>query len=359
MADGITNTQRVDGTTERKLYAKVVDQVMNSRTYFSRMMGKAKSFQGKSMDFTVKIASASDFEWFAGLETLNSAANDNTVTLSYRHVAGTKPQVSIMLESFANAGDTGTIPLDRYKFEEAASEMVQEVGSAIYGTGAGDQPLGLEAIVDDGTNVATIGGQSRTTYASLKADVDASGGTLTLAKLATLHDGVSAAGISESEPNIHLTTKAVWSLYEQLIHPQLRNNYNILPVRSDESMKRGDAQGRAGFTALEYRGKPVIKDDAATSGVWYMLNEKTFGWYGRTIVPEEYAGKIKKVDLGTARAMEGTGIDTLPSEYNGIFYQPLMLMPNQAGMVGRFYIIGQMCAKEFRRNGKLTGITGV
>ena len=84
---GITNTQRIEGTTERKLYAKVVDQVMNSRTYFSRLMGKAKPFQGKSMDFTIKVASASDFEWFSGLETLNSAANDNTATLSYRHVA--------------------------------------------------------------------------------------------------------------------------------------------------------------------------------------------------------------------------------------------------------------------------------
>jgi len=34
-------------------------------------------------------------------------------------------------------------------------------------------------------------------------------------------------------------------------------------------------------------------------------------------------------------------------------------MHNQAGMIGRFYVIGQMVGSQPRRQGKLTGITGV
>ena len=49
----------------------------------------------------------------------------------------------------------------------------------------------------------------------------------------------------------------------------------------------------------------------------------------------------------------------MPSEYNGWFYQKDMVLPNQAGTIGRFYVIGQFATWEPRRNGRLTGITSV
>ena len=122
-------------------------------------------------------------------------------------------------------------------------------------------------------------------------------------------------------------------------------------------MSRRDMAGRAGFTALEYRGRSVIKDDACTTGYWYSLNEKDYDWMGRTVVPPKYKGKINKVNLGTAT--EGMGADTMPSEYNGFFYKPLEMMPDALGQAGFFIVIGQLVPKQFRNNGKLTGITGV
>jgi hypothetical protein len=358
--DGITNSNRVDATTERKLYAKVVDGVGNSRSYFARAMGKAKPFVGKSMDVSIKYQNSNTFEWFTGLEALNSAASDNTITLSFRHAAGTQPVVSIMVESFANQGEAGTIDLDDYKYEEAVMEAVQAVGTKTFsGLGAANDILGLEAIVDDGSNVGTIGGKLRSSYDTLDATVTASSGTLTLAKMATLHSAISAGGVVASEPNIMVTTKTIWDLVEQLLHPTLRNNYSTLPVRGDNLEKGDGLKGMAGFRAITWRGIPIIRDDACTSGVLYMLNEKTFAWHGRTSVPEAYRGELEKVSLGTASAMEGTGIDTLPSEWNGWFYKPMQMLPNQAGMVARLFLIGNFVPKEFRRNGKLTGITGV
>lgn len=361
--DGIQFGNRVDSTTERKLYAKVVDNVLSAPTYFSRLMGMGKPFLGKTEDITIDITQDTQGEYYTGLETLNSSAANTTITLSYAQTAFTQPKVSIMLESFANAGATGTIPLDAFKYEKAAAEALVNLGQAIYSTDTVNKPNGLGNIVLDS---GTIGGQSRSTYSQLNATVTASSGTLSLAKMATLDDTISSASIGNDQTNLGLTTKTVWSLYEQLLTPNVRADYNAVgypavSVRGTGMVKRADLRNAAGFTSLSYRGFPIIKDDYATSGVLFFLNENYYDWMGRAIVPDEYKDSISKVSLGTSKAYEGTGAEALdmPSEYNGWFYQKSMILPNQAGTIARFHVIGQTVAKGFRRSGKLTGVTGV
>lgn len=363
-ADGIQNTARVSDLTYQKIYAKVVDQVLSSPTYASRVMGSAKPFEGKTQDVVYDIQADSQGQWFTGLETLNSAAVSTTVTGSYARTAYAQPQVSIMLESFANAGSQQAINLDEYKYEKAAAQALQAIGSAIYSDGTGNQMLGLGQIVLDS---GSIGGLARSTYSALNATVTASGGTLTLAKMATLHDAISAAGLATEEPNIGVTTKAVWSLYEQLLTPNVRAEYNAvgypaLAVRGKFMLRnRTELKNAAGFNALSYRGMPVIKDDLATSGVLFFLNENYFDYHGSTIVPDMYKDTLEKVNLGTMSAYEGTGAAALdlPSEFNGWFYQKPLTIPDQAGRIARFYVIGQLVPRSFRRQGKLTGVTSV
>lgn len=360
--DGIPVSNRLDGTTERKLHAKVVDNVLNGPTYMSRLMGMAKPFQGKTQDFTVDIENSTQFEWFTGLEDLNSAAEDTTITLSYAHTAGTQPKVGIMLESFANAGSLGTIPLDAFKYQKAAQEALRNVATAAYGIAAGDQPNGIRAIVDDGTNAATIGGQSRSTYSALNATYTDSSGTMTLAKLGTLDDNAAIGGELGGVPNINVAGFTVWSLYERLLDPQLRSNYKgaeIMPIRGNGTVSRSELGGAAGMTATHHRGFPVVKDKFATAQAWFKLNEDSFAWYGRTNVPEEYRGQITKVNLGEMDAYESVAGMEAPSSFNGFFYQKPQMMPNQAGTIARFYVIGQMCTWNPRMNAQLHSITTV
>jgi hypothetical protein len=362
--DGITVSNRLDNTTERKLHAKVVDNVLEAPTYMSRLMGMGRSFEGKTQDFTVDIENSSQFEWFTGLETLNSSAEDTTITLSYAHTAGTQPVVSIMLESFANAGAMGTIPLDAFNYEKAGQEAIRSVASACYDLATGDQPNGLMDIADDGTNNAVIGGQSRTTYPALNGTYTDSSGTLTLAKLGTLDDAVATGGTTDAIANINVTTFPIWSLYEQLLEPQARANYQAsgydrLPTRGKEAVKKMSFGGGSGFAALHHRGFPVIKDKKASSGAWFKLDESSFGWYGRTIVPDEFKGRLEKVNLGTMEAYESNSGDEAPSSFNGWFYQKSQLLPNQAGTIGRYYVIGQLMTWEPRKNGQLHSITGI
>jgi hypothetical protein len=367
--DGIQYSSRVDGLTQRQLYTKVVDQVLNAPVYASRVISDGEPFEGKTEDFTLDILADTQGQWFTGLETLNSSATATTITTSYAHTAFTFPVVSIMLESFANVGSLGIINLDTFKYEKAAAQVMQSIGSAIYGTGSANQMQGLEGIVDNATNVGTIGGQSRSTYAVLDSTVTAaSSNKLTLAQMATLHDTIRAGGLTQENPNIGLTTKAVWSLYEQLLTPNVRASYdevgyNRVGIREKFGQRStAELRNSAGFNALTYRDLSLIADDLATSGVLYFLNEEYLDWYGREEVPSEYKDILEHVDFGgELEAYEGTGAMALemPSAYHGFFYQKPLLIPEQAGRISRFYVIGNFIAKSFRRQGKLTGVTGV
>lgn len=364
MADGITNSQRVDGTTERKLHAKVVDSVHNAPTYMSRLMSMAKPFTAKSQDFTLDLENSSQFEWFSGLQNLNSSAEDTTVTLSFEHTAGTQPVVSIMAESFANAGEGQTIDLDGFLYEKAAKEVIRKIAQAAYGTGAGDQPLGLQAIVDDGTNKSSIGGASKSTYSGLAATYTDSSGTMTLALLGTLDSSASTGGDIGTTPGMNLTTFTVWDLYEQLLQPQARANYTSegasrVSITGNDSVSSAELQGAAGFLALHHRGRPVLKDKFATSNVWYKLNEDTYDWYGRTIVPPKYKGKVVKVNMGDMSEYESRAMENAPGNFSGWFYQVEQILPDQAGLISRFYVFGNLLTKEPRLNGQLHSITTV
>jgi len=368
MADGITPTARVTSTTTRKLYTKVVDQVLNSPTYYSRLVSQGEPFEGSTEDVSYDVTSDTSGQFFTGLETLNSAATNTTVTGSYAHTAFTQPVVSIMIESFANTGALGVINLDTFKYEKGAAQALQALGAAIYGTGSANQPLGLTAIIDDTTNVSTIGGLSKSTYSVLNSTLTAfTSNKLNLAQMATVYDSAIASGMAEETPNIGVTTKTIWSLYEQLLAPNVRATYD--EVGYDRVRIRGKFRERnsnelrnaAGFNALSYRDMGIIRDDFATAQMLWMINEDYIVWKGRTEVPEEYSDVLEKVDFGTAEAYEGTGAMTLdlPSEYNGWYYQKPLTIPDQAGRIARFYVIGQTIPTSFRRHGKGTGITSV
>lgn len=365
MPDGIALTNRVDHTTERKLYAKVVDNTLEATTFMSRVMGMGEAFVGKRMDYTITISEDDQFQWVTGLEDLNSSATDNTIQLEYTRTMGVQPKVQIDLETFANDGELGTIPLNAFKYKEAAAITAKNISSAIFGAGTGNQPNGLNSFADDGTLKSTIGGQSKTTYSDLQGTYTNSSGTMTLAKLSTLDDNISASGSMEGSPTIKVTNKTVWSLYEELLTPFQRANFNAgdlpkLPLRGKEVKRPGEFGSAAGFTTLFHRNVPVIKDDSANSQAFYSLNENTFGWRGSNNVPASLSDRYEKVDLGSNEGYESTAalIDMPPKPF-GWFYRKDMGIPTQAGSIAYFVVIGQVCVWEPRRNGQLHSITGL
>jgi hypothetical protein len=360
--DGIQNSARVDNLGNPKLYGKVVDQVLLSPTIMTRSMFGGKKFEGKVQDIDLDVVSDTQGQWVTGLEELNMSAVSTTVRTSFAHAAFTQPQVSIMLESFANSGSLGMINLDDFKYEKAAAQVVQAIGSAVYGVGTANQILGLEAIIDNATNAATIGGISRSTYSQLNSYiVTVTSNKLTLATLDTLHDNVRAAGLTNEKPNIAYTTKAVWSLYGQLLQPYVRQSYREVGYdklgNNDKWAQRSNPllRASAGFDGLTYRTLSLIDDDFGPAGQLYMVNEDYVNWYGRSDVPDMYRDTITHVNFEDNSSYEGTGAladEAMPSSNHGFFYQPPQQMPTQGGKYARFWTIGNYMASSYRRHGK-------
>src|SRR5690606_18657958 len=120
--------------------------------------------------------------------------NDTVVTARYAHAAARQPKVSIMLESFANEGDAGTIDIDRFAHEKAVRDIAFKAGKDLYSNdGTNKKWNGIANTVDDS---GSIGGLSRGTYAGLKANEDAAGSNqLSIPNIRTTYNKTRAAGM--------------------------------------------------------------------------------------------------------------------------------------------------------------------
>lgn len=190
---------------------------------------------------------------------------------------------------------------------------------------------------------------------------------MTLDTMGVHYDSAMAPGAAEESPNVGFTTAAIFTDYEQLLTPFVRQSYRDVgydKMRTRDKFaarNQGELRSAAGFNALSYRDTYIVRDYYATAQMLWFANEKYYTWKGRSEIPEEYKDVLEKVDFGTAEAYEGTGAIALdaPSEWNGWFYQKPLTIPDQAGRIARFYCIGQMIPLSFRRHSKGTGITGV
>lgn len=345
--------------------ATVVDGILNYPMLMSRFLYKGKSFSGdgRSEQPTIikdiKISGRSQFQWFDGLDQLNASAENVVVQLQFNDAHATMPLVEIMTDSFAREGSGEDVDYPAFEYEDALNETVEGLSTALFSAGSADQPLSLPEIVDDGSNLATYGGQTRASYDSLDATVTASGGTMTLAQLATLKSTISDTGPKE-RPTLICTTDTIADLYQQFLTPTVQYQASsslsmggMFPTAGKESSMN---QGFGGVNT--YDGVPIIRDKRSTSGVLYMLNENYTHWSGRTRVPKSFKEFVSPVKLGKGKVIEGQAA-MKPSSYHGFFYQEKQMMPNQAGVISRFFVFGQLWSDQPRRNGKLTGITGV
>jgi hypothetical protein len=219
--------------------------------------------------------------------------------------------------------------------------MADDLGTIFYadGTGNGNKdPLGLAALIDDGTSVASLGGLSRATYTTLKSTVTSSSGTLTLAKVDTLHSAVTSGS---QKPTAIYTTDTVFNLYGQLLRPQER-------INKTASLMKG-LSGGTGFEALDYMGKPILADEKCTSGAFIMVNEDYLDFYALTMhnaKPISYKSQIEGNDYGSPMGL-------------GFSLSDWIIPSNAAAQVGHIYFGGQFITNNPKRHGKLTSITGI
>lgn len=346
----ITLGNRITTTMRQKLMPVVVDTILNSNVWFTRIVSKAKkgSWSGNQMQFPIKYAKNSTGTSFSGFDTFSTSATDNRVKLAFDpafyQITSALPLDELSTNMKSGSGEA-IIDLVTVTLQSDAEDMADDLGTIFYADGTGNSnkdPLGLAAIVDDGTSVATYGGLSRSTYTTLDATVTASGGTLTLAKMATLDNNVSSGSI---RTNLGLTDEATFSLYEQLLTPQERYD------KSEASMKNG-LVGGTGYKELYFRGFPILRDEKCTSGVLFFLNENFIEWYALPMAMSEPVNFSPDV-------IEGNDYSAAEVKGLGFSWTDWIKPTNSASVVAHTWFGGQLIGRNPKRTGKLTGITGV
>ena len=319
----------------------VVDTILGSNVMFQRVVRAAKKWSGRTLRVPVKVSKNTTGQSFRGMDTFSVAATDNRqfmeFTPSFYQITCSLPGDEL------SVADTDSKILDMMKLQiqSDTEDMADDLGTIFYSDGTGNgskDPLGLSALVDDGTSVANIGGLARTTYTTLKGTVTASGGSLTLAKFDTLWINVSSGA---QKPTAFYTTEAVFNYYGQLLRPQER-------ITKDASLMKGLSAG-TGFTALSYNGKPVLMDEKCTSGALIAVREDDMDWYA---LPYKFAKSV-------AYKSQVEGNDYEAPIGLGFSWSDWIIPANAAGVVGHIYFGGQFVTRNPKRHGKLTGVTGI
>lgn len=348
-------SERVTALTQEKMLPSVVDQLNNSSIIAARFLANPKSWSGESVKQPSQYENSSTGGSFAGMDLLSTETTETVKSMQWYIKAEYQSIVIPGIERVVNsASETQVIRLVGQKMDEAKNSMMNRLGTKFYNTGAGKDIEGLGIIVDDGTDTTSYGGLTRASNTWVNGQVTASGGTLTLDGMAGVDDNCSAAGSEQESPNLLVTTKAVWTLYESLLNPTVVANYNATgyPMVDGRTptgtTRKAGLGGHGGFRALHFRGNPIVADDKATSGVLFYLNERYLE-FQRAVDPQ-----LKSLS-GANEVTEGVYAEKkAPSAFQ---LKDFQTPDNQYGEVAQIILLGNFIARQPRRNGKLTGIT--
>ena len=244
-----------------------------------------------------------------------------------------------------------TVKLATVMMQSRAQDAADDIGDFFQGDGTtfgGKAPMGLAGIVDDGTTLATYGGLSRATYpAALNATVTASTGTISLLKIRQLANAISDGRV---QPTFAITTYEVWAFCEQLFQTFQRNTYTDF-----YNMNAGTGYGdphRAGV-GLIWDGLTIFKDRKIGAGLFYLLNLDYLKFYGLNW------WKGTPVSL-KSEYIKGNIYEYNPANATKAFTWTNWIQAYNQGAVNGFMILGgQLICTAPRRNGKLTGVTGI
>lgn len=333
--------QRIQTTVKQTYLPYVVDTVLNSNVLFQRFVRASKKWSGRTLRAPLKYKKNETGQSFRGYDTFSVSATDNRQFMEF---VPAFYQITVSLPSDElSVADTEDKILDLIKLtiQSDTEDMADDLGDIFYADGTGNggkDPLGIAALVDDGSNVASLGGLSRSTYPTLQSVVTASGGTLTLAKVDTLHSAVKSG---TQKPTVWMTTEAIENLYGQLLRPQERINKDVGTTKG--------LKGGTGFEGLAYKGIAILADEKCPSGLMYALNENYIDWYGLPMFGAKsvaYKNQIKGNDYSSPMGL-------------GFSWSDFIKPANSATVVGHIYFGGQFITTNPKRSGKLTGINGI
>lgn len=347
---------RVNDLTLEDINAMVVDTANKSSEIMKRVVSQPKRWNGRSYQSPITYNTSTLGQSFKGTETFDTTIDFPPVNMTWYPTGYAQPVGVSVVERSINQTPAGVVDLYQASYQYAQNSMITNLGQIFYGYGSGNDFDGLGVIDDNGTYTSSYGGLTRSTYPTINSFlVAASGGTIDLATMASANDGATISGDESETPNVILANQTVWSLYDSLLEPTSRANYNSLggnfidgstnvgtPFSQSNSLSL-----KAGATSVEYRGIPLVRDQKAPSGNMYMINEKWFEFRSLPLVGLNIIATTESVTSGAYDAYKVSAFQ----------FREMMMPVNQLSEVGIFVMYGNLICKNPNRNALITGIT--
>lgn len=330
---------RVTKITYQTILPALENQVLNKPSFLQYVVKKAAKFHtgGKFLEQPVKKALSTQGGSYAPGDTLDTNVENTRDSFVFQWKATHQPIAYYGIEAAANAGQAKVIDYITSLVEEAHENIWDDLSDQFYGDGTGNSGknfTGLAAIVDDGTNVATYGGKTRSTDTWAAAGYAAVGGSITIP---FLQQAVRGATNGSGTPTVATMGQVVFDAVEDLFQGTVVNNFNGAMANSSMTAD-GGREISYGGTALKYKGIPFISDQKGTAQKLYMLNaDKLF----YNIL------KPAAITDVPAKTTKQTGISMFP------FQRPV----DQDGLVTQLFTYGELTTSAPRAHYQLATIS--
>lgn len=309
-------TDQLTSFTKKYFLPVVVDNIYASNAMFVRLRSKAEPLDGgRQITQQVIYAQPTSVGTYRGMDTLDIAVSEEFTEANFDWA---QYYASIVLDGRSdriNSGKTAVVNLLKAKMQNAEKSLKDLMGTHVLGSGTDTNGIvGLQAMIDDGTNTATYGSIDRTTYTWWKAKYAANSGTGRQLTKYLMQNMFGQCTIDNDRPTMLITSQLVFDKYYLMVDPQQRFG--------EESL------AKAGFQNLLFNGRPIVVDShVATPN----SNHQIF------FLNENYV---------TLRYHQDCNFIFVP------FQRPI----NQDAIVGKILWQGQMTSGACRMHGRLIDI---
>lgn len=271
---GGASGQELQNLTRRVFTNSVVNLVPQASPTLALLTSNAEEVSGGLSPVTqpVQVSPYTNFGWI-NPDGAFPLPQDTTgeVNAEFNLSGGAVPVGFYGLEGLVASTDT-TALVDRLtlKLNDLSTSMIKGLGTAIFASaGAATNTIhGLPDAYDDGTNVGTYGGLSRTTYPAWKATLKTSAGAiLTRAKmLPEMMNVIQASG--GMPPDFGIMSLPDWTTL-------LTDFMSIEQFVTNPGSRYGSNDPiNAGFRGLMLGDVPLYFDLACPQGTMYLINSK-------------------------------------------------------------------------------------
>ncbi len=252
----------LDTAAHKKFLPKAIEQIFIGNAVWTKILAKGQVIFDSGLKIAQpviygKLPSGS----FKGLDTFTTSYVQ-TQTFAEWDWKSYYVDVTIPEDDLAKVeGDEKIIGLMASKMETATMTAYDDFATMLFGDGTGNSSKDFDGLlngVDNGTLYANYGGIERTANVWWKAQLDSTGGAVTLDAINSM---IGSCTIMQKKPDLAFTTQTIYDKIWARIQPQQR----FLDSKS--------SLAQVGFSGINFNGHmEIIVDNHCPSGYIFMLN---------------------------------------------------------------------------------------